>query len=328
MLTSWVRKIHLSQLVIVLATSIILFVVLSVSVPGFLSVGNLLTLVQNVGVLGILGMGMAVVVIGRGIDVSIVATAAVVPALILQLSLEGYSVWIAIVIGILVAGLFGLLNGLLIAFADVPALFVTLASGLFLAGLGQWKLFDLVTVEWSPALNSLQWIGRGSVLGVPMPAIMLALMSLLIGAFLNLTETGLFIRAIGVNSATAKATGLRVRKLVVLQYIVSALIGAFGGFVLAASIGGAPTRIFDSTLVYDVILVIVLGGTSLIGGRGGATNVVAGTLLVGTLLNSMTILNLSFSAQNLIKGVVLLLTIIIDSVVNKRNEETAQHGDI
>jgi ribose transport system permease protein len=98
--------------------------------------------------------------------------------------------------------------------------------------------------------------------------------------------------------------------------------------VLAASLGSMPTRIFNSTMVYDVILVVVLGGIGLAGGRGGVSNVVIGTLLIGTLLNGMTILDFSYSTQNFVKGLILLSAVIMDSLMNPRNEETAQQGDI
>src|SRR6202022_3218509 len=108
----------------------------------------------------------------------------------------------------------------------------------------------------------------------------------------------------------------------------SAMIGCAAGLILAASVNSMPTRIFNSTLIYDVILVVVLGGIGLSGGRGGVLNVVIGTLLIGTMLNGMTIMDVSYSAQNLIKGVVLLVAVIADSFLNPRNEETAQQGDI
>ena len=116
--------------------------------------------------------------------------------------------------------------------------------------------------------------------------------------------------------------------MIVLQYVLAALIGVFAGIVMAASINSMPTRIYNSTLIYDVILVVVLGGIGLSGGRGGVLNVVIGTLLIGTLLNGMTILDVPYSAQNLVKGVILLVAILIDSFLNPRNEETAQQGDI
>ena len=116
--------------------------------------------------------------------------------------------------------------------------------------------------------------------------------------------------------------------MIVLQYLVAALIGAFAGIVMAASLESMPTRVFNSTLIYDVVLVVVLGGVGLSGGRGGVSNVVIGTLLIGTLLNGMTLMDLSYSAQNFIKGLILLCAVVFDSLANPRNEETAQQGDI
>ena len=116
--------------------------------------------------------------------------------------------------------------------------------------------------------------------------------------------------------------------MIVLQYVLAALIGLLAGLVLAASVNSMPTRIFNSTLIYDVILVVVLGGIGLAGGRGGVLNVIIGTLLIGTMLNAMTIMDVSYSGQNLVKGVVLLIAVIADSFLNPRNEETAQQGDI
>ena len=104
--------------------------------------------------------------------------------------------------------------------------------------------------------------------------------------------------------------------------------GVFAGIVMAASVNSMPTRIFNSTMIYDVVLVVVLGGIGLSGGRGGVLNVIIGTLLIGTMLNGMTILDVSYSVQNIVKGVVLLVAILVDSVFNPRNEETAQQGDI
>ena len=105
-------------------------------------------------------------------------------------------------------------------------------------------------------------------------------------------------------------------------------VSTFAGLVLAASSNNMDTRIFNLTWIYDVILVVVLGGIGLSGGRGGVLNVVVGTLLIGTIVNGMTILNASFEVQNLIKGMVLLAALLLDSIVNPRNEETAQQGDI
>ena len=318
----------ISQQTIVFAIFVLMFVGFSLFLPGFFAAGNLLGLLQNVAILGILGLAMAIIVIGRGIDISMVAVLAVPAGLVLQLVQDGHSLPLAFGAALALALAFGLINGWLVAYAEVPSLFTTLASGLFLAGLGQVAFFRLDIVQWSPALDGLAWVGRGTIAGVPTPIIMFGLVAAAVALFLRTTRLGAYIYAIGDNPSGARTTGIPTRPVMVLQYVLAALIGTFAGLVMAASVNSMPTRIYNSTLIYDVILVVVLGGIALQGGRGGVLNVIIGTLLIGTLLNGMTILDVSYSAQNMIKGVVLLIAILIDSFVNPRNEETAQQGDI
>jgi len=161
-----------------------------------------------------------------------------------------------------------------------------------------------------------------------MPVLMFGLACALMALLLRRLRAGAFIYAIGDNPLTARATGLPTRPVILLEYLIAALIGLFAGLVMAASVNSMPTRIYNSTMVYDVVLVVVLGGIGLSGGRGGVVNVIIGTLLIGTMLNGMTIMDISYSVQNIIKGLVLLAAILIDSVLNPRNEETAQQGDI
>ena len=319
---------RISQQGIVFAIFVLMFAGFALFLPGFRTASNMLGLLQNVAILGILGLGMAIVVIGRGIDISMVAVLAVPAGLVLQMVQDGHSLPVAFGSALALALVFGLANGWLIAYAEVPSLFTTLASGLFLAGLGQVALFRLDIVQWSPQLDSFAWVGRDTLAGVPMPVIVFGAVALLVSFFLRKTRLGTYVYAVGDNPFGARTTGIPTRPVIVLQYVLAGLIGMFAGLVMAASVNSMPTRIYNSTMIYDVILVVVLGGIGLSGGRGGVVNVVIGTLLIGTLLNGMTILDVSYSAQNLIKGVVLLAAILIDSVINPRNEETAQQGDI
>jgi len=197
-----------------------------------------------------------------------------------------------------------------------------------LAGLGQAFFFQLEVVQWPANMDPIAWMGRGTFIGLPMPVVMFAVAAIGLSLFLKRMRAGTFIYAIGDNPFGARATGLPTRPIIVLQYVMAALIGVFAGVVMAASVNSMPTRIFNSTMIYDVVLVVVLGGIGLSGGRGGVLNVIIGTLLIGTMLNGMTILDMSYSVQNIVKGVVLLVAILVDSAFNPRNEETAQQGDI
>lgn len=325
---AWLRGVRLDQQLIVFLLFVAIFGAFSVFLTGFFSVGNLLTLMRTVSVLGILGLGMAVVVIGRGIDLSMIALLAVPTALVLELASLDHGIGLSLAAGFGLAIAVGAVNGVLIAYAEIPSLFTTLAVGIGLAGIGQSGLFEYEIVPWPAQLDPIGWIGRGRLFGVPYAILAFVGAAICVGVFMRRTRLGNFIYATGDNPGAARIAGIPVRPIVVLQYVISAVVSVFAGLVMAASASNMDTRIFNLTWIYDVILVVVLGGIGLSGGRGGALNVVVGTLLIGTIVNGMTIMDVSYQAQNLIKGVVLLFAISLDSVVNPRNEETAQQGDI
>jgi ribose transport system permease protein len=316
-----------SQEIIVLGVTVLLAIVFSFSLPGFATVGNFIALARSVAILGILSLGMGIVVIGRGLDLSQIAAMAVCTAWTLQLMQGGMATAPAIALGLVSAILFGVVNGAIISFIEVPALFTTLATGFFAFGLARSFLLDGVITYVPKEATDFAWIGQGSVLGVPMPVVAFVVLALLVQFFLSRTAIGRFIYAHGDNAETARLTGIAVRPLTMIEYAASAAIGFVAGLVMAASTASMNTQVINSTLIFDVILVVVLGGISLVGGRGGVLSVVAGTALIGTLLNGMTILDLNNNYQNIIKGVVLLAAIILDNRLHPRDEETARQGD-
>jgi ribose transport system permease protein len=161
-----------------------------------------------------------------------------------------------------------------------------------------------------------------------MPVLLFFLAALLFAVFLGRTNLGRFAYAMGDNPQGAKIAGIAVRPATVLIYVFSAVTAFFAGLVMAAVLHTVALRVYNSTLIYDVILVVVLGGIGLSGGRGGVTNVLVGTLLIGILTNILTLLNADVVIQDAVKGGLLLVAIIVDSRLNPRNEETAQQGDI
>lgn len=319
---------RLSQEQIVFALAILLCVGFALSLPGFLTASNLLNLIRSVSILGILGVAMGLVVIGRGIDLSLVATMAISVAWTLQLLVEGMPMPQAIVLGLIFCMVVGMINGVLVAYVEIPAIFATLAMGTVVYGFGRYFLFNLDVIYMTDAASRLLWLGQGSLFGIPVPIYMFAGVCLIAHIFLRYTQSGWFLRAIGDNLQAARIAGIPARPLIVLQYVISSLIGFVAGLVTAASVASMNTRVANSTFVYDVILVVVLGGIGLSGGRGGIRNVIVGTLLIGVLLNGMTIMNIQYTVQNVIKGVILLSAIVIDTVLNPRDEQTAQQGDI
>jgi ribose transport system permease protein len=323
-----IRSAAFSQEKIVLLIAVVLFCVFSVFLRGFLSSGNLVTLVRGVAILGTLGVGMAIVVIGRGIDLTIVAIYAMSAAWTLQLATLGVSVPAALVLGFLLALTAGVINGVLIAYVEIPALFATLGMASLVYGFVHWALVPLQVVYMPASVAAIAWIGGGFVYGAPTPILFFALIAFLGFAFLRFTKPGRFIYAIGDNFAAARISGAPVRSIIVLQYVLSASIAYVAGMITATAVSSMNTNVANSSLITDVILVVVLGGIGLSGGRGGIRNVIVGTLLIGILLNGMTIMNIEYTLQNVIRSVILLAAIVLDSIINPRDEQTAQQGDI
>ena len=323
-----IRGMAITQEKIVLLIATALFCVFSLFLKGFLSAGNLLTLVRGVSTLGILGVGMALVVLGRGVDLTIVAIYAMSAAWTLHLANSGVAIPSAMLLGFLLALTIGVINGVLIAYAEIPALFATLGMASFVYGFVRYALVPLYVVYMPASASGIAWIGGGFLFGVPTPILFFAAVALLGFGFLRFTKPGRLIYAMGDNFAAARISGAPVRPIIVLQYALSAMIAFLAGMITATAVSSMNTEVATSSLIYDVILVVVLGGIGLSGGRGGIRNVIVGTLLIGILLNGMTIMNIQYTMQNVIRGSILLIAIVIDSIVNPRDEQTAQQGDI
>jgi ribose transport system permease protein len=267
-------------------------------------------------------------IIAGAIDLSMVALMAMSVAWALQLVNNGMPVPMAMLVGGGAAILVGIINGILVAYVEIPPLFATLATAACVYGFGRFGLISQDTVYLPKNLGWIAELGHGRVYGLPMPVIVFAVIAAAIALIMNYTKFGRFAYAIGDNRATARITGVPVRPVLVLQYTVSAIVAFIAGLVQATAINSMNTRITDTLLIYEVILVVVLGGIGLSGGKGGVRNVVVGTLLIGTFLNGMTIMNIQFTAQNAIKGLILLTAIALDQVINPRDEQTSQQGDI
>ena len=320
------KKRNTSQEQVVLTLTAVLLVLFSVLLPGFLSIKNILVLLTNISILGILGLGMGLIIISRGIDLSEIAIMAGAWAIGLSAIESGASVPFAIALSLASALTIGLVNGVMVAFVEAPALFVTLATGFVVYGVAFWISPTLVhyTPQDEPALV---FLGTGTLFGIPMPIIVFATCAIAVHLFLSRTSLGRFVYAQGDNPETARLTGIPVRPMIVLEYALVALLAWIAGLVWIGTSGSIQMTVVQGTYIFDVILVVILGGVSLVGGRGSTLSVVAGCFLIGTLLNAFTIMNINSDVQSIIRGGVLLLAIVIDNYLHPRDEETARQGD-
>eukprot|EP01037_Dinobryon_pediforme_P034126 gene34126-39910_t len=248
---------YLNQERIVFLLTVVLFVVFSLMLKGFLAADNILSLVRSVAVLCILGSGMLIVVLGRGIDLSLIATMAISVAWAMQLIAQGLPVSVALTIGFAFALGMSLATGLLVAYAEIPPLFATLAMATFIYGFGRAHLITGTDVVYMP--KTMGWVvelGQGQIFGVPMPIIAAAVLLLIVLLFLRFTKYGNFIYAVGDNLAAARIGGIPVRHILVLQYVLAGAIAFVAGLVTATSVQAMNTRVVNSNMIYDVILVV------------------------------------------------------------------------
>ena len=324
--TGRARSLKPSQEQIVLLITLALLAAFSVALPGFASVANLLNLLRSISVLGILGLGMGLIVISRGIDLSEVAIMAAGWSVALIEMQRGMPIPLAVLLALGISAAIGMANGFIIAFIEAPPLFVTLASGFVIYGVAFW--LAPAWVIYAPAnAHDLLLLGRGHLFGVPLPIFVFAGAAIAMHLFLTFTSIGRFIYAQGDNPDAARLAGISIRPLTVLAYTIVAGLAWLAGLVWIGATGSMQMQVTQGTMVFDVILVVVLGGVSLAGGRGSVLSVVVGCGLIGTLLNAFTIMDVNTEIQNIIRGVVLLAAILLDNWLHPRDEETARQGD-
>ena len=316
-----------SQALLVLGICVIAIVAFSVALKGFMTVGNLLALARNISILGVLALGMAIVVIARGLDLSQVASMAVASAIAILLMNAGTATPLALLAGLGIAIAVGLLNGWLISVVEMPALLTTLASGLAVLGITRTTAVQHFIVNLAPGHDDFLRLGGNLLGGIPVSLVIFALVAVAVHLLLSRTVLGRFIYAHGDNPDAARLSGLPTRPLTMIEYALCAGIGYIGGVVMIAQTALMHLQVVESTLIFDVIMVVVLGGVSLTGGRGNVLSVIVGTLLIGVLLNGMTIMDLDVQTQNIVKGLVLLVAIVLDSILHPRDEETSKQGD-
>jgi ribose transport system permease protein len=240
----------------------------------------------------------------------------------------GYGLAASLALGLGLSLFIGFLNGFAISIIGIPALFTTLASGILVYGVGRWILLNGIITYVPKGQTFLIALGQGEIHGVPIPLLIFGLAALVGHFMLSRTTAGRFTYAFGDNAEAARLTGVSVRVLTIGQYAFSAMIAFIAGLVTAGSVASINTQIFNSSLIFDVLLVVVLGGVSLSGGRGSIASVLAGTALIGTLLNAMILMNVQGDVQNIVKSVVLLGAIALDRRLHPRDEETARQGDL
>jgi len=286
---------------------IVLFIILSIFTESFFNISNIVNVLRQVSITAILGFGMTLVIISGGIDLSvgsIFAFSAVVMASIVK----GGKVLLGIIVGLLIGAIMGLFNGVVISKGKIQPFIVTLAT----MAIG--RSLTLAYTQGIPISifpNNFRFIGRGDILGIPVPVIIMFGIFFLVLYLLKKTKLGLYIYAIGGNEEATKLSGVNVERYKIIVYTISGLFAAVSAMILTARLNSAqPT--FGQGYELDAIATVVLGGASLSGGSGGVLGTLFGALLLGTINNGMNLMNISPFYQDLVKGVIILLAVLLE----------------
>jgi ribose transport system permease protein len=289
---------------------LILIAVFSVLSPYFLTLRNMLNIGGNVAYIGLMAAAGTPLIIAGGLDLSVAAIAGLTGVVISMLHGMGFPIWIGVLLAIVVAAAIGVVNGLFTTRLRLNPLIVTLGMMSIISGIALVLTGGLTRPLMVPGFN---WVGSGRVFGVPIPFIIM--MVTFVGLWIVMTKMrfGRYIYAAGGNAEASRLIGIPLERTVITLYVISAISGAIAGTILGAMLGAAGPTAAGSQLL-TVIAAIILGGTSLNGGRGSVWGTLLAVLILGTLNNGLTLLNVSSFWQDVTRGVVLMLAVSLDQI--------------
>ena len=313
------RNCFISNSVGIIVVFLALFLAISVLSPAFLTQANIMTVLRQIATNMFLSIGMTFVIILGGIDLSGGAIIAMVGVVTVGLSVNGaVPIPAAILIGMCVGVLVGFINGYIISRLRVPAFIVTLAmmnvcrGGAYIyTGGKSIRVLDDRFVK----------IGTGYLFGyIPLPVIYTIVAVAVAVILLNRTKFGTYVYAIGGNREAAKLSGVPIKKVETMVFMISGFLTAFAGIVLAARMYSAQPSVGDGYEM-DAVAACVLGGISMSGGKGQIGGTVLGVLVIGIISNGLNLLGVNSYWQLVVKGIIVLLAIYIDSLKNRREQK-------
>lgn len=311
--TSWRELLARFGLVMAFA---VLVLVLSMLSDRFLTVPNVLNVLRQIAINALIAFGMTAVILGRGIDLSVGSLLAFVGVVTATLAVQGVPAWLAVVGGLAIGSGLGVVNGVFVAYAGIAPFIVTLAGLTMFRGMAL-AFTDGRPVTGLPPLFAS--IGYGTFLGLPTPVWILLAFLLVTHGMLRYTALGRAIYAIGGNEEAARLAGIPVRRVTLFTYAFSGFAAALAAVVLTGRLNSAqPTA--GVMFELDAIAAVVVGGTSLFGGRGGVFGTLVGALIIGVINNGMNLLNVPSFYQQIVKGGVILGALLIDRALTTRDD--------
>ena len=294
--------------VVLLGFFALLLAVFSALSPWFWSFDNMVSMGANMAFIGIMAAAGTPLIVAGGLDLSVAAVAGLAGVIVAQLHEGGIGAWPAALVALVFGAAAGVVNGLLATGLRLNPLIVTLGTMSIITGVSLVMTGGLTRPL---SAENFNWIGNGRPLGIPFPLILMLVLFFLLWLAEAFTPFGRQTYAAGGNPEAARLLGVRVERVQIILYTLSGLSGALAGVVLAAMLGAAAPDAAGRH-VLTIITAIILGGTSLFGGRGGVWGTLLAVLILGALNNGLTLLNVSSFWQDVTRGIVLLCAVALD----------------
>lgn len=291
----------------------------SVATPDFLKVSNLLNVARQSSMLLIMSLGMTcAMLLGRGVDMSIGATLSLTSCLVAGFVQSGNSVgsvMMGILLALVIGGLVGCLNGVLVAYLHLPAILVTFGIREIIRSVAFYYMDGNIV---SGFHSSIVYMGSGWVFGtIPTPIIIALVLTAATAFMLKHTRTGREIYVVGANPEAARFSGLKVEKSVIMGFVLSGTLAALAGIVYLGRLGAAEAEI-GNAFAFQCVSAVAIGGISFAGGAGSAWGAVIGALILNVLLNGMNLLNISSYWQGTVNGAIIIVAVLLDYIVRKQ----------
>jgi ribose/xylose/arabinose/galactoside ABC-type transport system permease subunit len=308
------RGLSASQGIGLLVLLVGMMVYFSWASPFFLSVNNFLNIGSNISYIGIMAIAMTMVIVSGGFDLSVGAVVALTAVTVAKIHDLDVNIWIAVAAGFAIGPLVGLANGLLVTKVGINPLITTLGTMSIVRGMA----FVLTGGLTGTILDSgFAYIGRGKFFEIPVPLIILLIWFLIALLVMTSTRFGRDLYSIGGNAEASRLAGIPVDRRKIAVYVISGGAASVAGIVLASQLGaGAPQSAAGVELT--VITAVILGGTSLSGGKGTVWGTMLGVFIMGVLNNGLALLRVSSFYQEVFRGAVLLLAVAVDQLGQRR----------
>lgn len=301
----------------VFVAAVIACVALSFMTDAFATERNLFNVARNFAFVAIIAIGMTTVIASGGIDLSVGSTV-VLSAMVISVLMEGGSpFWVSAIAALGVALIVGMINGVLIAYAGMPAFVVTLGMLSAARSAAMVLSNNKMIWEFGPDHDLLLWIGGGSTWGLPHPLYALIALTLTMSVVYRWTRWGQYVFAIGSNEEAATLTGIAVKPLKVSIYMFSAFTAGVAGILMAGWLGSVTTNL-GTAMELTVIAAAVIGGANLNGGEGTAVGAVVGALLIEVIRNSLILLGISTFWQGMFIGTFIVIAVSFDRIRHAR----------